>query len=203
VHPAHAAPAGTTILYAWIADGNLWVRTSTLAGVLGGETKVLDATATHAVEHVRLVTYGSAFAAIVRWRPLTDSLKPKLELYPFNASGAVAGAALLIDEPTALTPYGQSRGFGAAVRSSHGAGLVTWAGCDGTQLCAGDVYARLVGANGTLGQTFNVPTTVTDRPQFYPSVAALPDAFVVAWTDASWTPPDASGSAVRARIVTP
>jgi hypothetical protein len=200
---AHAVAAATTILYAWIADGNLWVRTSTLAGILGSETKILDATTTHALEHVRLVTFGSAFAAVVRWRPLSDADGPKLELYRLSTLGAVIGGPIVINEPNTLTAFGQSRAFGVATRPSDGAVLVTWDDCDGASPCAADVYARLIRSDGMLGEVLTVPTTITNRPQYYPSVAALPNAFVVAWNDASFTLPDNSGTAVRARIIAP
>jgi hypothetical protein len=49
---------------------------------------------------------------------------------------------------------------------------------------------------------FVIPTT-TKADQQLPSVIALDDAFVALWSDASATPPDASGTAVRARLLYP
>ena len=47
---AHVTSTGTDLLFSWVTDDNLWIRTGTTAGVLNAETKVLDATGTQTIE---------------------------------------------------------------------------------------------------------------------------------------------------------
>jgi hypothetical protein len=71
----------------------------------------------------------------------------------------------------------------------------------GPGLC--DVFGRMLRPSGApVGEPFIIPTSVLSE-QINPSVVSIGDAFVAAWTDSSAEAPDRSGSAVRARVITP
>jgi hypothetical protein len=88
-----------------------------------------------------------------------------------------------------------------AERPDH-ALLVVWHVCEsGPGLC--DVFGRILRPTGApVGDPFIVPTS-TASEQINPSVIALQDSFVAAWNDSSGEAPDRSGTAVRARVITP
>jgi hypothetical protein len=90
-----------------------------------------------------------------------------------------------------------------AVRKSDGAIAVTWAdlgvGSDGN---GAGVRMRLLRENGMPSGDAFVANTTQVGDQFGASVAAVgDDAFLVAWTDGSMTPPDTEGNGLRARYL--
>jgi len=87
-------------------------------------------------------------------------------------------------------------------RAGDGRLGVAWHVCGGLDADCG-VVARVMGADGEpAGDAFLVNTT-TDGAQVDPSIAALPEGFVVAFTDESQAPPDESSSSIRARVIYP
>lgn len=201
---SHAANNGPTIMYAWILDGDVHVRTGPLGGGLTGltaETIPIVHTASQDVDHVRVAPWGTGFAVAVRWASNTGSGDGKIELYRFTAGGALMGTPILITAK-AESDFASDKAFGIAQRGD-GAVLVVWHVCPtGPGSC--DVYGRILRPTGVpVGEEFMIPTA-TNSDQVNPSVVALDNtSFVVAWNDSSDQEPDSSGSAVRARVLYP
>ena len=199
------ASNGNTVLYAWIVDGTVHVRTTdNKASPTGNDTALLPPTSTQDIEAVRVAPLGAGFALVVRWITTTDITGPgKIELYRLSATGMMMGGPTLITDQSLSDFTSGQQSFGLATRGD-GALLVAWHVCD----MAGDanscvVYGRMFRPTGVpVGDAFTIPTTKS-KGQSSPSVAALDGAFVVAWNDVSTEAPDTQGSAVRARIIYP
>jgi hypothetical protein len=195
---SHIAANGSTILVSWLTDGDLWVRTGTLAGALGAEIKLVDKTATQTIEHARIAPFGTGFAIAARWAAQVTSDSGKFELYQVSSTGALSATTLVTD--AVHSDFSSTKSFGVARREIDGAMLITWHDCEvGPGSC--DVFGQLV---HSLGMPVGSPRMIASSAasdQINPSVAALPDAFVAAWNDSSGTAPDTSGTAVRARIL--
>ena len=199
---AHVAANGSTILYSWVVDDNLWVRTATLAGVLGTETRLLDANTAQSIEHVRVSPWKDGFAIAARWAsraPATDG-PGKIELYRTSITGVLMGQPILITDAS-RSDFASVKGFSIAQRRDN-ALIVVWHVCEaGAGLC--DVFGRVLRPTGAaVGEPFIIPTS-TASEQINPSVIALGDSFVAAWNDSSGEAPDRAGTAVRARVFTP
>ena len=200
-----AASGNNNILYAWIVDGGVHVRTASNAlSPTGNDTLLIPPTATLSVEAVRVAPLGAGFAVAVRWADeQTYSGPGKMELYLVSATGALIGGPTLITDQSLSDFVSGIQSFGMASRSD-GALLVAWHVCD----MAGDantcvVYGRMFRPTGVpVGDAFPIPTTKS-QGQTGPSVVALDGAFAVAWSDTSMEAPDTQGSAVRARIIYP
>ncbi|MGE5185550.1 MAG: hypothetical protein ACM31C_25980, partial [Acidobacteriota bacterium] len=205
---AHVASNADKLLYAWITDGDVYVRTgANNTGPSGtGDMKILSHDANYTAETVRLAPLGTGFALVVRWVNPTNTGSPgKIELFQLNASGSPMGMQTLITDQSRSDFISGWQAPGIAVRAMDGAMLIVWHQCDeaGT-VGTCDVYGRMVRPNGTpSGAPFMIPTTTT-LDQTSPSAIALPDgSFAVAWNDQSHTGADSSGYAVRARIIYP
>jgi hypothetical protein len=194
---AHVAANGAALLFSWITDDDLWIRTSTLAGALGTEMKVILATQSQTIEHVRLVPFGSGFAAFIRWAARTSSEAGKLEMVPISSTGTVGAAVLVSDETN--SDFASNKAFGVAALTG-GSLVTTWHTC-GAASGQCDVHVRILDTTGTPTGPATVLATTTVGDQVNPAVAALPAGYLAAWTDASAQAPDTSGTAVRARII--
>jgi len=206
--PGHSqiASNGASVLYAWVTDYDAHVRATTNAATFGmadPDTTVIAHTASLQVTAVRVAPLGAGFALAVRWAQTSGSGPGKIELYRLSATGAKQGTPTLVTDQSQSDFTSGNQTFGIASRAD-GALLVAWHQCDAmgtTGTC--DVLGRVFRPTGApVGDPFQLPTT-TLLDQTGPSVAALSDAFVAAWTDASHTAPDADGTAVRARVIYP
>jgi hypothetical protein len=198
-----AVTANTTaVLYSWIVDDNLWVRTSTMNGTLGPEVRLTDVTtgSPQTVEHVRVTPWRDGFAIAVRWASRQTDGPGKIELYRTNAAGVLQGTPILITDAS-RADFASNKGFSIARRPDD-ALMVVWHVCEtGPGLC--DVFGRVLRPTGAaVGEPFVLPTS-TASEQINPSVIGLADSFVAAWNDSSGESPDRSGTAVRARVITP
>lgn len=198
----HVATNASTIVYSWIADGGVRVRTASLIGAFtGAEQTLISATASQEIEHARVSPWGTGFALAVRW---TDSMSTdgpgKIEVYRLSATGMLTGGPILITDKS-RSDFASNKGFSVAQRPD-GALLVVWHVCEaGPGLC--DVFGRILRPTGApVGDEFVIPTS-TASEQINPSVIALEDSFVAAWNDSSGEAPDRSGTAVRARVLYP
>jgi hypothetical protein len=197
----HVAANANNLLYAWVVDGGLRVRSATLAGVFAGpEVTLLPQVGGQRVEFARLTPWQSGFAIAVRWASMASDGPGRIEVHRTNAVGQLMGAPILITDKS-RSDFASRKGFGIAQRSD-GALLVVWHVCEaGPGLC--DVLGRVLRPTGApVGEPFMVPTS-TASEQINPSVVALQDAFVAAWTDSSGEAPDRDGTSVRARILYP
>lgn len=206
-HRAHLAANGSTILYAWTVDvtgffgGDVHIRAAGLTGQFAIPDTVLAMHATDSeIDYVRVAPLGSGFAVLLRWGTPSGSGTGKIELYRVATDGTISASPTLISNQTGADIF-SDESFGVATRSD-GALMVVWQQCpSGSGSC--DVYGRVVRPSGVpVGDPFQIPTT-TMNDQTRPSVAPLPDAFVVAWNDASGTGADPAGFAVRARVIYP
>jgi hypothetical protein len=194
-----------TVLYTWITDDDLWVRTSTAQGTLGQETLLIPDNPAQTIEHVRVTPWGSGFAIAVRWISRTSDGPGKIELYRTNIMGQLQGNPILITDAS-RSDFSSNKGFSIAQRTSDNALMVVWHVCEaGAGLC--DVFGRILRASGApVGEPFMIPTS-TASEQINPSVIALQNSpegsFVAAWNDSSGEAPDRAGTAVRARVFTP
>ena len=189
-----AHPTANKILYAWVVSGAVHVRIAGLTNAFDIlDTEFLPAGADPA-EHVRVAPLGSGFAIVVRF-------SGHIDLYRTTATGALIGTASVIT-PDAGIDFLSTEAFGVVTSSSDKL-FVTWHACDihgDTQGCG--VFGRAINSDGTPASDVLLIPTTTVGDQVNPSVAALPnDAFAVVWRDNSGQAPDASGSAVRARII--
>jgi hypothetical protein len=199
-----ASGSPSKVMYAWWLNGDVHVRLADNVNAFSTADAVfLPKTTTDAIEFVRVAPFGTGFAVLVRWISLASATGPgRIDLYRTNLAGAVLGAPILVTTRTG-TDLESSEQFGVATRLD-GVMMVVWHSCFNNGDGAGcGVFGRAFRPDGSpLGDEFTIPTT-TQGNQINPSVAALPDAFVVTWKDDSGQPPDVSGSAVRARIVYP
>jgi hypothetical protein len=204
---AHVAANGTNLMYAWITDGDVYVRPGTNTGPSGAaDIKLLLHTATQQAEGVRVAPLGTGFAIVVRWANPSGNGPGKIELNQVSPAGMTSGAQpTLISDQTRSDFVSGSQSPSVTTRSSDGALLVAWHQCD-EQGSPGscDVYGRMVRPNTTTsGPQFPLATT-TAGDQTSPSVVALPDgSFAAAWNDQSHMGADMSGYAVRGRILYP
>lgn len=196
----HVAANGSTVLFSWITDNDLWVRTSTIGGVLGPELKLIDASVAQTIEHVRVTPWKDGFAIAVRWLSMQSDGPGKIELYRTNIMGQIQGSPIVITDQS-RSDFANNRALSIAQRPDN-ALLVVWHVCEaGAGLC--DVFGRMLRPSGAaVGEPFVIPTS-TASEQVNPSVVALADSFVAAWTDSSGEAPDRSGTSVRARILFP
>jgi hypothetical protein len=208
-HRSAVAGNGNTVLYAWIQDGAVHVRTgSTAAAFTAAESTLVPAKAGSIIEAARVVALGQGFGVFVRFASMTPSSPGSIVMYRTTIDGQVVTNST----PTVITDQSGTdfttghQGFGVAARAD-GAMLVVWHQCDdgSAEVCDGhlDVFGRVVRPSGVpVGDPFLIPTATLGN-QVDPSVVALDGAFAVAWNDASKTPPDENGTAVRARLVYP
>ncbi len=143
---------------------------------------------------------------VVTWVDLTgfNPLDPDgydIRAQVFDDNGLAVGSEFLVN-----TTMAGDQGAPAVTSLADGRFVVVWTddsqtGGD-TSLAA--IRAQVFNADGTLsGTEFLVNTTVTSL-QFDPTITALADGrFVIGWTDASLSPDDPSGSALRAQIFDP
>ena len=208
LHRGSVAGSTDKVLAAWVTNGDLHVRVASSGGALStADTALVLQTPTDEIKAARVVAAsGSGFVVGVRWgQKGTTTGTGRIELYRVATTGALVGTPVLVSDRTGSddTP---SSSFTMASRSD-GSMLVAWHACPplGDDSMCG-VFGRMyrdTGADFTaLTDAFVIPTT-TLGDQKYPAVAALPDAFVAVWSDASATAPDIAGLAVRARIIYP
>jgi hypothetical protein len=204
---AIAASGPSSYLIAWRADGAIRARTFGLNGLAASsETTLLTPPAGEEFSMVRVAANNNGYALVAARRAGT---KVSLELYRVSTSATADPA--LVGPSTLITDKLDSifEGFSVA---SHPLGpiLVTWHGC-GTERGDGEgcgVFGRLIATNGTpFGEAFLIPTTTELDQTDASAIPLLGDdgasLFVVAWNDASTSPPDMGGLAVRARILYP
>lgn len=200
-HRPTVGVSGETVMYAWIADGNVRIRLGTNAGVSGTDTQLFAATTTQMIDMVRVVPWAGMFAVMIRWAPLSGPGATHLDLYKVDKTGKVVSGPTVITTGM-LMDFETAAGFGAAQRAD-GALLITWDDCDAGDGNGCGVFGRVVRPSGVpVGPAAVIPTTITSD-QAGPSVVALPSAWAVAWTDKSAADPDHAGLAVRARIYSP
>lgn len=205
LHRGQVAGSGSSVMFAWVTDGDAHVRAATGAGVFSTPDLVLvPQTPTDEVEAMRVVAApGGGFVVGVRWaQKATGTGGGRIELYHLDAAAAQSGPPTAVTDQLA-SDFDTSGSFALASRPD-GTVLVAWHACgalgDDSQ-CG--VFGRFVrGTGSAAGDAFAIATT-TPGDQQLPSVAALDDAFVAVWSDASMKPPDVSGRSVRARILYP
>lgn len=197
-HRAQAAANGGTVMYAWIVDGAVHVRTGLEDGTLAGaDTTLLAKQATLDAAYVRIVPSGTGFALVVRWADPNGSLKGYIDLYQVAASGTLVGASGIIASSVG-SDFASNKAFGLA-RAYDDLLMLVWHDCPaGPGSC--DVFGALTYMGGSASSVFKVPySSVGDQTN--PSVIAMTDYYVITWTDAGARPPDTSGLAVRAQIM--
>jgi hypothetical protein len=202
-HRAAAGANGSSVLYAWIQDGDVHTRLGNNANLTGNDTTLIPHQGTLEVQAVRVAPMGTGFGVAVRWANNNGTGPGKIELYQVSSTGTLVGGAQLVTDQSLSDFASGEQSFGIATNAA-GRTLIVWHVCDSTGATGTcDVFGRLAHADGTMdGDVFGIPTT-TAGDQTGPSVAALPDGFAVAWTDTSHVAPDTQGSAVRARILYP
>jgi len=197
---AHVASNGNVALFAWITDDDLWIRTGSAAGPSGPEMKIVTKTASQTIEYVRVSPWDTGFAVATRWKSSAVDGPGKIEIYRVSSTGIVMGSPIVVTDRSG-SDYPSNKGFSIAEGADHSI-FVAWHVCEtGPGLC--DVFGRLYRSSGdAAGEAFVVPTSTTSE-QTNPSVVSVGDSFVVAWNDSSGEAPDSSGTAVRARVITP
>ena len=204
-HRSDVAGTGNFVLYAWIQDGDVHIRTSTLTGsAFGNDITLITKTATMDVEALRVVPMGSGFGLAARWITTTANGGPgKIELFQVSTAGQLVGSAQLVTDQS-LSDFFSGQQAISMSTNGQGLTLIAWHVCDANASAGScDVFGRLANADGTMhGDVFMIPTT-TEGDQMSPSVVGLPMGFAVAWNDTSHVAPDTQGSAVRARIIYP
>jgi hypothetical protein len=210
----HVAANRNMVMYAWITDGNVYVRPGTFTGPGGsGDTELLMKSTSYQAYSVRLAPLGSGFALVVRWVNPSSAAGPgKIELFQLAPDASpITQPPVLITDRSLSDPASGQQAIGVAARASDGEILVVWHACDAMGTMGScRVYGQQVSASGALvGGNFILSTTQTGD-QTAPAVVGLdptadaPEAaFATAWNDTSETPPDTSGKAVRARIIYP
>lgn len=143
-------------------------------------------------------------AAVVVWG-ITDFTDNDLENGRFRLrrfappTGVPVGPEVSLTETTPDTISNP-----AVTPGPDGSVLVAWHDCGASGDDSGcGVFAQVVRrSNMPIGEPFSVNSTqVSDQTD--PAAAAVPDGFVVTWSDASQQEPDTSEGAVRARVVYP
>lgn len=193
---------------AWLGDGLAMVVTWRIGSSLRGRFYTSSGPARAATDTLLLS------------RPLTDTVgEPQVLgaggdavlLYPHSGggdanelslrrvtpTGTLVGAEALVTTGVELTP--------AALAGSVSELVAAWTTCaaDSDDDACAIRYRRFDLSLAPLGPSQIVNTTTTGSQQ-EPSVAyLLPDTLLVAWSDASATPPDQDGFGIRARIVYP
>ncbi len=206
IHGAQVASNGSALIYAWVVDKDAArFRVGDGTGTFVGEGTI-PAPPDTAIEHVRVATMASGFAVAVRVAATNSSMPGAILLYRTSATGALLSDPVTVTDQSGSNTNTGKVGFGIATRSD-GTTMLVWQQCDNgsSGACVNrlDIFGRLVRSDGSFaGEAFLIPTT-TAKNQENPSVAALEDAFVVAWNDESGAEPDTSGSAVRARLIYP
>jgi len=198
------ATSGSQTLVVWtVASGDLDMCMAAPAGTLTCTDAVLAAkTATDAVIQARSVgVTAGGFVVAVRWQQSSSTGPGRIELLRLDAMGKLVGTPVLVTDKSGSDLSARSL---AIASRPDGTVMIVWDACgdlgDGSK-CG--VFGRILRDTGApVTDVFTVPTTIEDD-QLVPSVAGLPDAFVVVWADASSKLPDTSGQAVRARIVYP
>ncbi len=200
--PVLASSADGHVMYAWINNDAVLGRIGFQSGLFATTAGTLvTQTGTDRPVYARVVPLGSGFGVVTRWIPKVTgmNLPGHIDLTRFDSLGKVGAPGFTITKKSG-GEFATVDSFGAAARPD-GTTLVVWHACgaDGDGNGCG-VFGRFFRTDGPVGDEFVIPTT-TVGDQTDPSVVAIGDAFVVAWTDLSAQPPDTSGSAVRARIV--
>jgi len=200
-HRSHVAANGPTVLYAWLQDGDVHVRTGNNTTITGNDTTLIPHSAMFEVEAVRVAPMGNGFALAARWANPAGTGAGKIELFQVSTTGTLVGTAQLVTDQSLSDFSSGEQSFGLGT-NAQGLTLVAWHVCDANGSTC-DVFGRVAHADGTMsGAAFMLPTT-TDGDQKDPSVVGLPMGFAVAWDDSSHVTPDTQGSAVRARIFYP
>jgi hypothetical protein len=204
---AHVAANGSTVMYAWITDGNVYVRAGSNTGPTGTtDTKLISATASYSASSVRLTPLATGFGLVVRSVNPSGMGAGKIELFQLGTAGSLTDpTALLITDQSASDFASGQQATGVATRASDGEILIVWHTCDSEgDPTSCQVFGQQASSAGALvGGAFNLSTS-QKAGQAAPSVTALPDgSFAAAWNDASDLAPVTAGYAVRARILYP
>ena len=194
--------SGPNVLYSYLIGGALHVRTANSVNSFTTADGLLLSPATgEAIVSARFAPLGTGWAMAVRSDSATSTTPPgRIDLYKISSTGGLMGSPILVTDK-AGSDFASTYSFGMAARAD-GVIMLVWHACaengDGNG-CG--VFGQIVSPTGALvGTAFTVPTT-TLLDQVSPSVTALSDSFVTAWSDSSGTAPDTSGQAVRARII--
>jgi len=131
--------------------------------------------------------------------PDTSSVAVRGQLY--NANGTKSGNEFLLSTTTSGE---QTQPIAVSLANGSFAVAFVDVSLSAPDTSGAAIRIQIFNSNGAkIGQDVVVNTTVTNA-QFDPDIAALPDGrFVVAWVDASHTPPDTSADAVRAQVFNP
>ncbi|HEX2686909.1 MAG TPA: hypothetical protein VHN14_09835 [Kofleriaceae bacterium] len=208
LHRGSVASSADRVLIAWVTNGDLHTRMASNAGAFSTtDTVLVPQVPPDEIKAARVVAASSGgFVVGARWGQKTGTTGPgRIELYRINSAGALVGSPTLVSDRTGGDDI-PSASFTMASRSD-GVVLVAWHACPplGDDSMCG-VFGRMYRDTGdsftALTDPFVLPTT-TLGDQKLPSVAALSDAFVAVWSDASATAPDKAGLAVRARLIYP
>jgi len=200
-HRSHVAANGATVMYTFLQDGDVHIRTGNNTTITGNDTTLIMHTASFEAESVRIAPMGSGFVLAVRWANPAGSGAGKIELFQVSAAGTLVGSAQLVTDQSLSDFSSGDQSFGLAT-NAQGLTLVAWHICDSNGTTC-DVFGRIAHADATMPDpVFMLPTT-TDGDQKDPAVVGLPTGFAVAWDDTSHKAPDTQGSAVRARIFYP
>lgn len=197
---AAVTSSGDRVLYSWISEGQVHVRTAMLSGQpITADTVLIAKAGDDEVAQARIAPApDGGFVLAARWDPMGDG-PGRIDLLRLGADGVATGPATLVTDRSANDDNPES--FGIATRGD-GTVFVVWASCeafsDGSRCGTFGRFHRDTGE--PIADSFTVPTSITGD-QVRPSVVALPDAFVATWTDLSASAPDTSGVAARARIV--
>jgi hypothetical protein len=194
------AQGPTATMIAWIENFNAArFRTGTAGGMFsppGSNGGVLvSAPSPERITFVRIVPLGNQFGVVYMREDV--NFDSTILLRRTTSAGIQIGADTVV---AALTDFSAP---GVVVRPSDGAIAVGWTQCTNGDGSGCGVYGRLIRPTGVpVGEAFQINTT-TMEDQTDPSIAALDDAFVVAFTDSSATAPDIDGRAVRGRFIYP
>ncbi len=206
---AIAASGTSSYLIAWRSEDTIRARsiTSATGAPLSPDSLLLTPPIGEIYSMVRLAANNNGYVMVTARRgPVAAGSKVSLELQRVTVTGDAAPA--LVGPPTLVTDKIDDTFDGFSV-ASHPLGpiLVTWHACNDNGDGEGcGVFGRFIATNGTpQGEPFLIPTTTAldqTNASAIPLVGANGEAmFVVSWNDASTSPPDMGGLAVRARIV--
>lgn len=205
LHRGEVAGSADRVLVTWVTNGDVHLRMASSAGVFStADTLLVSQTPTDEIASARVVAAsGGGFVVGARWaQKATTTGTGRIQLYRVDPAGALISTPTLVTDKTG-SERDSSKSFAMASRSD-GTVLIAWHACgtlgDASQ-CG--VFGRILRDTGEpITDAFAIPTN-TLGDQLLPSVAALPDGFVVVWSDASAKPPDPAGLAVRGRIIYP